>query len=204
VPVTLTNTTGKIIKGRANLSVHTLGGFSMGFIPGPYAKTNALSEYATSPIIELPPSSEKRIVFRAVAAAIGTPKLNVTFISGIRSASGVAEGFTEETELPIRPAASLEKRTGSGVIAGGATLPLTLKADFLPASLTSRLVVSRSPLTEFSKDLRYLLQYPYGCLEQTVSAAFPQLYYADLAATLQQKTGAADKTQCYNPNYHVQ
>ena len=114
------------------------------------------------------------------------------------------ERFTEVTELPIRPAASLEKRTGSGVIAGGATLPLNLKTDFLPASITSRLVVSRSPLTEFSKDLRYLLQYPYGCLEQTVSAAFPQLYYGDLAATLQQKTGAAAKNQRYNPNYHVQ
>ena len=90
------------------------------------------------------------------------------------------------------------------MLAGGATLPLNLKTDFLPTSLTSRLVVSRSPLTEFSKDLRYLLQYPYGCLEQTVSAAFPQLYYADLAATLQQKSGAGPKAQRYNPNYHVQ
>ncbi len=87
---------------------------------------------------------------------------------------------------------------------GGASLPLSLKTDFLPASLTSRLVISRSPLTEFSKDLRYLLQYPHGCLEQSVSAAFPQLYYGDLAATLQQKTGAAAKNQRYNPNYHVQ
>jgi hypothetical protein len=90
------------------------------------------------------------------------------------------------------------------VLAGGTSLPLNLKTDFLPASLTSRLVISRSPLAEFSKDLRYLLQYPYGCLEQTVSAAFPQIYYADLAATLQQKTGATAKNQRYNPNYHVQ
>jgi uncharacterized protein YfaS (alpha-2-macroglobulin family) len=37
-----------------------------------------------------------------------------------------------------------------------------------------------------------------------VSAAFPQIYYADLAATLQQKSGAAAKNQRYNPNYHVQ
>ena len=55
VVVTLTNTTNKIIKGMGNLSVHTQGGFAMRFIPGPYAKTNALSEYADSPIIELPP-----------------------------------------------------------------------------------------------------------------------------------------------------
>ncbi|HRF20518.1 MAG TPA: hypothetical protein PK977_20200, partial [Chitinophagaceae bacterium] len=26
-----------------------------------------------------------------------------------------------------------------------------------------------------------LVQYPYGCTEQTISAAFPQIYYGDLA-----------------------
>jgi uncharacterized protein YfaS (alpha-2-macroglobulin family) len=80
---------------------------------------------------------------------------------------------------------------------------LNLKTDFLPSSLRSQLVVSRSPMTEFARDLRYLLQYPYGCLEQTVSAAFPQLYYGDLAATLGQKTGIS-KAGMFNPNYHVQ
>ena len=118
--------------------------------------------------------------------------------------AALGEKFTEKTDLPIRPAAPLEKRTGSGVVAGGKALPLNLKSDFLPASLRSQLVVSRSPLTEFSEDLRYLLQYPYGCLEQTVSAAFPQLYYGDLAATLQQKSGAAARARRYNPNHNVQ
>lgn len=137
-------------------------------------------------------------MFRVCASqTIGNGIVNAIF----QTSAGT---YRETTELPIRPAAALEKRTGSGVITGGATLPLNLKTDFLPASLSSRLVVSRSPFTEFSKDLRYLLQYPYGCLEQTVSAAFPQLYYGDLAATLQQKTGGAAKAQRYNPNYHVQ
>ena len=33
--------------------------------------------------------------------------------------------------------------------------------------------------------MRYLVQYPYGCTEQTVSAAFPQLYYGDMADLMQ-------------------
>ena len=65
-------------------------------------------------------------------------------------------------------------------------------------------MLSRSPLTQFAKDLNYLLEYPYGCLEQTVSAAFPQLYFGDLAATLRQQTGGRAKAQRYNPNYNVQ
>jgi uncharacterized protein YfaS (alpha-2-macroglobulin family) len=43
------------------------------------------------------------------------------------------------------------------------------------------LVVSRSPVAKIYEQLRYLVQYPYGCTEQTVSAAFPQLYYGDFA-----------------------
>ncbi|MBO9660569.1 MAG: hypothetical protein J7527_17235, partial [Chitinophagaceae bacterium] len=38
----------------------------------------------------------------------------------------------------------------------------------------------RSPVLELGEQLRYLVQYPYGCTEQTVSAAFPQLYYGDM------------------------
>ncbi|MBH8557506.1 alpha-2-macroglobulin family protein [Hymenobacter negativus] len=182
VPVTLTNTTSKNTTGVAGLAVS-----------GQLRLLGAASQNIT-----LPPNAERRVMFQVLApAGIGESRL-------VTSVTAMGEKFTEIIDLPVRPAASLEKRTGSGVVAGGATLPLNLKTDFLPSSLTSRLVVSRSPLTEFSKDLRYLLQYPYGCLEQTVSAAFPQLYYADLAATLQQKSGAGPKAQRYNPNYHVQ
>ncbi len=204
VPVTLTNTTTKTISGEAG--IHSLGsGSAIQFVPDKVDTETGGNEF-TRPQrhVTIAPNSEKRVVFHLYAkdGSIGSR----TLVAGLTPDGSKSPQFTfsEVIELPVRPAASLEKRTGSGVLAGGATLPLNLKTDFLPASLTSRLVVSRSPLTEFSKDLRYLLQYPYGCLEQTVSAAFPQLYYADLAATLQQKTGAAAKAQRYNPNYHVQ
>ena len=54
-----------------------------------------------------------------------------------------------------------------------------------PAARIISLVVSRSPVLELGEQLRYLVQYPYGCTEQTVSAAFPQLYYGDLADLMQ-------------------
>ncbi|MBD2766552.1 alpha-2-macroglobulin [Hymenobacter sp. BT664] len=182
VPVTFTNTTTRNAPGTASVAV-----------TGPLRMVGEANQNVT-----LPPKAERRVLFRVVApAGIGEGRLTTTM-------AALGEKFSENIDLPIRPASSLEKRTGSGVLAGGSSLPLNLRTDFLPTSLTSRLVISRSPLTEFSKDLRYLLQYPYGCLEQTVSAAFPQLYYGDLAASLQQKTGAAAKNQRYNPNYNVQ
>jgi uncharacterized protein YfaS (alpha-2-macroglobulin family) len=189
VPVTLTNTTSKSATGSAGISA-----------TGPLRIVGAASQS-----VALAPNAERRVLFQVVApAGIGEGRITT-------AVAALGEKFTEVIDIPVRPAAPLEKRTGSGVVVGGDSwyswsgrAPLDLKTDFLPSSLRSQLVVSRSPMAEFSKDLRYLLQYPYGCLEQTVSAAFPQLYYGDLAGTLQQKTGAAAKAQRYNPNYHVQ
>ncbi|TPG72371.1 alpha-2-macroglobulin family protein [Hymenobacter nivis] len=182
VPVTLTNTTSKVAPGTASVTVS-----------GPLRIVGTAAQN-----VSLPANAEQRVVFKVLAS----PAIGEGHIATLVTALG--EKFTENIDIPVRPAAPLEQRTGSGVAAGGTTGGLNLTTDFLPASLQSQVVISRSPLTEFSKDLRYLLQYPYGCLEQTVSAAFPQLYYGDLAATLQQKTGAAAKAQRYNPNANVQ
>lgn len=45
----------------------------------------------------------------------------------------------------------------------------------------AKLEVSAFPSMDFNKRLDYLIQYPHGCLEQTTSSVFPQLYLADIA-----------------------
>ena len=52
---------------------------------------------------------------------------------------------------------------------------------------------------ELSKYLTCLVQYPYGCTEQTVSAAFPQLYYADMADMMR-----TDKSAKATANFNIQ
>ena len=97
--------------------------------------------------------------------------------------------YSNETDISIRPASPLQKIDGSGVITAGSEQ--VIKMDmlrFMPQSIDNKLLVSNSPLVQFSKDLDFLVRYPYGCVEQTVSAAFPQLYYADLA---QEVSGSA-------------
>lgn len=197
VPVTLTNTTSK--KMGVMIKKELTGPLQSAeplIYDGSYPKKVAPSGYT----LMLPPNSERRVNFHVNAlTSIGNGSVKIIVTSPVSK-----ETFTETIELPIRPASPLQKRTGAGVVAGGATQQLNLTSDFLPSSMRSQLVVSRSPMTEFAKDLRYLLQYPYGCLEQTVSAAFPQLYYGDLAASLGQKTGKPGKAGLFNPNYHVQ
>ena len=55
---------------------------------------------------------------------------------------------------------------------------------FRTGSVTRELRVSSVPLIQFSGQLRHLLRYPYGCLEQIISRVFPLLYFADLAKEL--------------------
>lgn len=119
-------------------------------------------------------NGENSAVFRLKAK----PQIGISRIKVEVSALG--EKFAQTVELSVRPAVPLLKSSGSGRIESGTTQTVELPRDYLPASADARLTLSRSPVMELGKELSYLLQYPYGCAEQTVSVAFPQLYLADL------------------------
>lgn len=159
VPVTITNTTAKAAQATATIKVS-----------GPMQATGAAQT------VNLAPNSEARVMFKIGAAnAIGAGKVNI-------EVSSMGEKFTEETEITVRPPSTLQKQTGSGSINGGATQNLTLNvSDYMAGTTDYKLVVSKSPALELADQMSYLVQYPYGCTEQTVSAAFPQLYYGDMA-----------------------
>lgn len=172
MPVTVTNTTGSSANADVRLRVggllRTIGGEQQS--------------------ISIPANSEGRAVFQVAAPpAIGVGKVTV-------EVNSLGEKFTDETEIGVRPSASLQKMTGSGSIAGGSsqTLAWTI-GDFIPSSVGYRLMVSRSPVMELGKYLSRLVEYPYGCTEQTVSSAFPQLYFGDLADLVRTSTTTAQK-----------
>ncbi|MDX5346365.1 MAG: alpha-2-macroglobulin family protein, partial [Hymenobacteraceae bacterium] len=178
VPVTLSNTTEKA--GTATAKIKTTGAVS---VVG-----------ASSQKVNLQPNTEQQVQFKVLAQ----PKIGLGEV--VVSVDALNETFSEKTELSVRPAASLQKVTDNGVISGGGSISINTNNDFLPASVSSELLLSKSPVVQFSEDIRYLIQYPYGCLEQTISAVFPQLYFMDLAKAV----GQEKKPMRYNPNYLVQ
>jgi uncharacterized protein YfaS (alpha-2-macroglobulin family) len=164
VPVTLSNTTAK--SGNITASISTEGAVkAMG---------------SNNQALTLNANSEGRAHFSIVAnSAMGIGKVKITV-------SGLGEKFDDATEISVRPPSTLQKLSGSGTIQGGSTQKINIgMGDFIPGSTDYNLVVSRSPVLLLGEQLRYLVQYPYGCTEQTVSAAFPQLYYGDLADLMQ-------------------
>ena len=178
VPVILTNTTSKSANVSANLKVI-----------GPLKIIGGNNQ-----TLSLNANSEGRATFQVVAdPAIAVGKISV-------AVNGLGEKFTDETEISIRPPSALQKMSGSGSVTGGSTQQVTINtSDFIPGSINYQLVVSRSPALELTDHLRYLVEYPYGCTEQTVSAAFPQLYYGDMADLL----GLNQKQNKLNANTNI-
>ncbi|PQJ10072.1 hypothetical protein CJD36_015345 [Flavipsychrobacter stenotrophus] len=143
--------------------------------------------------VQIPANREGRAIYNIVAQpSIGVGKVTVTV-------KAFNETFTNETDISIRPPASLQKLTGYGVAGENRTTPIDITNKFIPTSVAGKLIVSKSPLTQFSKHLEDLVRYPYGCVEQTVSAAFPQLYYADLVKGMNNGTNTE-----LNPASNVQ
>ena len=99
------------------------------------------------------------------------------------SAKAGAEQYSGDTELPVRPASPHRRLSGLEQLAAGSTTRFTIPSeDFLAGTTSGSLVVSGMPQLRLAAGLRYLVRYPYGCLEQTVSGAFPLLKLRSLAA----------------------
>ena len=177
MPVTLSNTTNK--DAMTNVSVKVLGALSL--------SGESVQQ------IRIPANREARVVFHVAAIqTTGAGKVTVTV-------KAMNETFTNETEISIRPTASLQKITGNGIVAENQSATIVPANIFIPTTFSGNLIVSKSPLIQFSKNLKELVQYPYGCVEQTTSAAFPQLYYGDLVKSITGK-----ESSDLNPSYNVQ
>jgi hypothetical protein len=94
---------------------------------------------------------------------------------------GASETYRETIELAVRPASGLRVQSVWRRLEAGESLELEAPTDWLPDTLSRDVWVSGEPALKLGRALDYVMGYPYGCLEQTVSGAFPLLYAADLA-----------------------
>jgi len=118
--------------------------------------------------------------------------------------SALGEKFTEKIELPVRPASGLTFFTGSGIVKGGTSKAFSVNSNLMPQGVRSRLMISKSPAAEYLKNLNDLIRYPYGCMEQTISAAFPQLYLRDLATSAHRQLVAPSESDAGSPDENIQ
>jgi uncharacterized protein YfaS (alpha-2-macroglobulin family) len=104
---------------------------------------------------------------------------------------------TETTELGIRPPQPATSAAFAGSFTAKKPLELNLKTGWLRGSATYSLALAPFPSLKFSGGLRYLLGYPYGCIEQTTSKLFPLLYFTDLARVVEPDLFVGNKADQY-------
>lgn len=120
--------------------------------------------------VTLAPNSDQTIDFNLrVEAATGNARIEVKAVRGSISATDVTEIAVRNPNVPIT-------RVQSVALEAGSSQNVTLTPFGVPGSNSATLEVSALPPLNFATRMRWLLQYPHGCLEQTTSVAFPQLY----------------------------
>ncbi len=83
--------------------------------------------------------------------------------------------FTKYVDVVVRPPYPRTSTVKSALIEGGRTESLALPGKWLAGSVKTSLAVDSSPVLSVLPALEYLREYPYGCLEQTTSRAWPYL-----------------------------
>jgi uncharacterized protein YfaS (alpha-2-macroglobulin family) len=128
---------------------------------------------AQSDVITLPPKKRKTLQFPLSSkGAFGVGKINLKL-------TGSDFVANRTLEFEIRPAWPGERfilqkaldKTGDRY-----QVPQEILLGLIPETTTTTLTVSNQPPLELKSVLKNLIKYPYGCLEQTTSRAYPYLY----------------------------
>ena len=129
-------------------------------------------------------SKSKAIEFSKVGDEIVNFKLKTKEKIGIgkvkiRAVCG-NEVSTQEIEIDIRPSNPYTFETQEFQLAPGKNVNSEVIFDGLEGSQEATVSVSTIPQMNLKKRMKYLVHYPHGCVEQTTSSVFPQLYLTAL------------------------
>ena len=104
---------------------------------------------------------------------LGKGKVTVTATSGSLKAE-------YDVELQVRPSNPMISQVKEQILEGGQTLELNYEPLGLLGTNEGMLEISSLPPLNLEQRMSYLIQYPHGCIEQSVSSVFAQLYLEDL------------------------
>ncbi|HEV8512420.1 MAG TPA: MG2 domain-containing protein [Cyclobacteriaceae bacterium] len=122
----------------------------------------------------------------SVKSATGFAKIEVTATSGSYKATDVINIEIRNPNPPVSKATDAVLEAGKNWTASVAPIGL-------PGTNSATLEVSSLPPVNLGQRLKYLIQYPYGCIEQTTSSVFPQLYLANIKQLTDAEKSAIQK-----------
>jgi len=148
---------------------------------------NAKIKIETNGLLKVRGSSTKTLKFSSIGDKIAEFDLDVAQNIGIATVkitatSGKHKSY-QEIELDVRNPNPYVSNVHETVVEAGKTHTFDAMPVGMQGTNEGVIEVSNIPPINLGKRLRYLLRYPHGCIEQTTSSGFPQLYVNKLLQT---------------------
>lgn len=132
---------------------------------------------------ELKISAGSKEAFNIQARALGGANQASLKVTTSWNDNETEKSFTQEIELPVRPAWPVITLGNSGVFENG-TARLDIPLDDFQGDISGTLTLADTPAVNLNQAVDFLNNYPYECLEQTISRAWPFLILPDAVAEL--------------------
>ncbi|WP_445456724.1 alpha-2-macroglobulin family protein [Flavobacterium sp. HNIBRBA15423] len=147
---------------------------------------NVSVEVKTNNGIRILESAKQQITFSSPDEKMLYFNLEVGDVTGIGKIEVVATSGSEKASFPVEiDIINPNPETTDFidlVLEPNSTKSINWETFGVSGTNNARLEVSSFPTIDFNRRLKYLIQYPHGCVEQTTSSVFPQLYLADVVA----------------------
>ncbi len=135
-------------------------------------------------LLEIDGGKEQTMHFKEIGDEVMNFKLNVAQKLGIAkvkiTATSGKEKAEQEIELDVRPANPKVTDGSDMVLEPGKEWNTEIAFKGITGSNKATIEFSSIPSMGLEKRLDYLIQYPHGCIEQTTSSVFPQLFVMNL------------------------
>ena len=128
---------------------------------------------ATTRITFARPEEKVGVLYLKAANRLGKSHVKLAASSG-------AEHAESDVFIEVRSSNPPTVRFETRALQPGESWSTRIVPPGLPGTNTATLEVSGLPALSLDSRLGYLIQYPHGCLEQTTSSVFPQLYLSSL------------------------
>ncbi|GMN11188.1 MG2 domain-containing protein [Croceitalea sp. MTPC9] len=129
-------------------------------------------------------STSKNITFNSIGEQIVNFDFKVNPTKSFQTikvkASGAGESASSETEIDIENPNPITTKSTLYTINENQSQTVDFTTFGTSGTNSAFIEFSTLPPMDFSKRMQYLVRYPHGCVEQTTSAAFPQLFLADV------------------------
>ncbi|WP_264519822.1 alpha-2-macroglobulin family protein [Flavobacterium sp. N1994] len=145
---------------------------------------NVTVQIKTNSSVKVIGSNIQKVTFTETDEKMAYFNLEVGSVTGIGKIDIIATSGKEKStyfvEIDVTNPNPVTNAYSDIVIESNSSKTIPWKTFGVVGSNKAKVEISSMPTIDFSRRLDYLIQYPHGCVEQTTSSVFPQLYLTDV------------------------